>query len=261
MKQVYLLFASILFCCTYAVAQSGDVAGNDSIADENMLQTAHETDVLGHYELNIGDFSNLNVVDGLNVEYHCSQDSAGMVLFETTRDIAANILFENNKKGKLTIQKQFHQEDELQTGLPTIHVYARFLVEVTNAGDSTVRVLAPKPTVNFKASLIGNGRLVVRDLDCNKLEAAIKTGNGTLMLTGTCREAVFSNTGVGTILADGLETVDASCRFFGKGTTGVWVTGSLVVKGMFPGKLYYKGNPKKVRNFGMGVKVMKMPDE
>ncbi len=211
--------------------------------------------VLSRYELSVGDFTELSVVDGLNVNYKCDPDSAGTIVFETTAEIADQILFENNKKGKLSIEKQFHAEDEMVWGLPDITVYSRFLRSVSNSGDSTVRVLTVKPTINFKATVIGNGRLIITDIDCVKFDGAIKTGNGTLVASGRCDEASLVNTGVGAIQADRLRADAATCRFFGSGTTGVWATKSLIVKGMFPGKLYYKGVPEKLKNYAMGVKL------
>lgn len=271
MKKTYLFFALIagLFACVTASAQT-DAAGSSALlkqegplanTDFSATDVKNLPDGLGVYELNMGDFTHLNVVDGLNVVYHVQPDSAGIVSFVTTKDIASNILFSNNNKGKLTIEKSFHPEDSMKVGLPVVHVYGNFLTDVTNAGDSTVRVIAPKSVPKFNASLIGNGRLVVRDVDCEKLEAAIKTGNGTLTVTGRCKDANLKNTGVGTISADGLKAEKATCRFFGKGTTGVWAEKSLTVKGMFPGKVYYKGKPEKIHNYAAGVKVIPLEKE
>ncbi len=214
--------------------------------------------VLSRYELSVGDFTELSVVDGLNVNYNGVPASAGIAVFETTAAIANQILFENNKKGKLSIEKEFHPDDEMVWGLPDLTVYSRFLTSVTNSGDSTVRVITVKPTINFKATVIGNGRLIVSDIECVKFSGSIKTGNGTLVVSGKCDEASLVNTGVGAIQADRLESETANCRFFGSGTTGVWAQKSLVVKGMFPGKLYYKGEPKTIKNYAMGVKLFSL---
>lgn len=220
-------------------------------------QRAHRT---GAYDLKVADFSKIDLVDGFNVEYHCSDDSAGIIMFETTNDIASKILFEV-KKEKLVIQKAFHEAGQMQYGLPTLHVYSRFLTEVRNSGDSTLVVNSPKSTVKFKAEVIGNGRIVVRDIDCSKFDGAINTGNGTLVVSGTCTDATLTNTGVGTIQADNLKAERASCRFFGKGTTGVWATELLQVKGALPGKLYYRGKPEKIKNYSVGVKIIPMASE
>lgn len=254
MKKILSSLAIIIGLTLPAAAQNA--SGNKAHTADLVEGSAK----VGTYEVNVGDFENLNVVDGIEVELHCLPDSAGRVYFETSREVASGLIFTNNQKGKLTIEKQFHEEGQLVYNLPTIHVFTRFLTEVTNAGDSTVRVNNPKPCPKFKATLIGNGKLIVRDLDCNKVEGSIQTGNGTLVLSGTSKEVTLSNTGVGTILADDLQTTKATCKFFGKGTTGVWATDEITVKGMFPGKLYYKGNPQKIKNYGMGVKVIRMTD-
>ena len=120
------------------------------------------------FELDVKDFTQLSVEDGINVVYTSDDEAAGKVSFTTTKEIADKIIFENNGKGKLTIQKAFHDEGDMTTGLPTINVSSRFLKHVSNSGDSTVRVVGIRPTMEIKAVVIGNGRLVVRDIDCSK---------------------------------------------------------------------------------------------
>lgn len=213
---------------------------------------------VNRYELHVGEFDRLTVEDGINVDYYCSDDSAGYAVYETTRAIADQLIFDFSKKGRLMIQKQFHGEGELSVGLPVVKVYSKFLTRVQNSGDSTVRVLSVAPCPEFKATVIGNGHIVVKDINCTKFDGAIKTGNGQLIVTGKADKASFSNTGVGSIQADGLMANDVSCRFFGTGTTGVWVEDSLTIKGMFPGKLYYKGSPARKKNYSMGVKIYHM---
>lgn len=224
------------------------------IAAAMMFPAAAQETTVSDYELNVKDFSQLIVDDGINVEYRSDDDKAGTAIFTTSKDIADKIIFENNK-GKLKIQKTFHEENELVTGLPVITVYSRSLKEVKNNGDSTVRVLSMPPCLEFKASVVGNGRLVVRDVNCSKFDASIKTGNGTIVVSGKCESATFSNIGTGAIQADNLEAQNVSCRFLGTGTTGCWATDVLTVKGVMAGKLYYRDKPKRIRNYSVGVKI------
>lgn len=210
---------------------------------------------LKRYEVKVGDFTQLDVEDGFNVDYKCSHDSAGLAVFHTTPALADKIIFENNNKGKLSVEKPFYNEEKPIEGLPTITVYSRFLKEVRNSGDSIVRVVSIRPTMEVKATLIGNGRLVVHNLECSKVDGAIKTGNGTLVLSGRCENASLSNTGTGTIQADNLEAKKVSAQFFGTGTTGCWATELLKIKGVMAGKLYYRNKPEKIKNYSMGVKI------
>lgn len=233
------LFALFMMACT-------------SFASINVAYAAENG---SKYELDVKDFSQLVVDDGLNVVYKSSNDSAGIAVFTAPKSVADKILFENNKKGKLTIQKAFHEENEMVRDLPVITVYSKFLKEVKNEGDSMVKVIDLRPTTEFKAIVVGNGRLIVRGLECTKFDGSIKTGNGTLVVSGKCESAVLSNTGVGAIQADQLQAKDASCRFFGTGSTGCWVTDVLTVKGVMKGKLYYRDRPNRIRNYSVGVKV------
>ncbi len=217
-------------------------------------ETTGKPQTTKRYEVKVGDFTSLDIENSYNVDYKCSHDSAGLAVFVTTPDLADKIIFENNNKGRLSIEKPFRPEGSLDEGLPTITVYSRFLKDVRNAGDSTVRVLDVRPTMEIKATVIGNGRLVVRDLECEKVDGSIKTGNGTLVMSGKCQNATLSNTGTGTIQADNLEAEKVSVHFFGTGTTGCWATNQLKVKGVMAGKLYYRGKPK-IKNYSMGVKI------
>jgi hypothetical protein len=206
------------------------------------------------YELNVGEFSQLVVEGNINVDYKSDADLAGKAEFTATAAVADCIIFENNKKGKLTIQRTFVEGENADYVMPTVTVYSKFIKELKNSGDSTLRALAIRPTVEFKASVIGNGRLVVRDVDCSKFEGSIKTGNGTLVVSGKSEDTVLSNTGTGAIQADNLESKSVSCHFFGTGTTGCWAIDDLKVKGL-SGKLYYRDTPAKIRNYSMGVKI------
>lgn len=236
--RILSIIAAILVACGYAAAE----------------------EAIERYEIKVGNFNELSLVDGINVVYHCSEDSAGLAVFDASKNVADKLIFDTSKEGRLVIEKQFHEEQELVRDLPTVHVYSKFLTLVKNSGDSTLIVASVAPTQQFKAVIIGNGRIVVRDVHCNKFDGAIKTGNGQIVVSGKCDNASLSNTGVGNIQADALEAKEASCRFFGTGSTGVWATGTLIIKGMFPGNLYYKGTPKKIKNYSMGVKIHKLDE-
>lgn len=238
MKQLLLALTALVATAMAAFA--------DTPADSTQVK---------RYEAKVGDFTTLDIENSFNVDYKCSGDSAGLAVYYTTPGLADKIIFENNNKGRLSIEKPFRPEGELDEGLPTITVYSRFLKEVRNGGDSTVRVLSIRPTMEVKASVIGNGRMVVRGLECSKVDGAVKTGNGTLVLSGKCEDAILSNTGTGTIQADNLEAENVSAKFFGTGTTGCWPVKSLKIKGVMAGKLYYRGKPEKIRNYSMGVKI------
>lgn len=214
------------------------------------------------FQLNVGEFDELYVDNNVCVEYHCNPDSAGLAVYETTRELANVIIFDSSKKDRLTIQTQFApEEDSNVSGLPVIKVYSKFLNKVVNGGDSVVKVISPTAVPKFSAVIIGNGSMVITGLSCNDFSGAIKTGNGQIVVSGTCDKATLSNTGVGTIQADNLKAKTASCRFFGTGTTGIWVTDKLVIKGAFPGNLYYKGTPSSVKNYSIGVKVHHINDD
>ncbi len=204
------------------------------------------------YELNVKEFNELKVVEGINVDYVCSADSAGKAVFTTTADLASVLMFSNNN-GKL--EMQIATDGINYRNLPTVTVYSNFLTRVENSGDSTVRVISVAPCPRFKARLIGNGRLVVRDIKATTIEADIRTGNGTLIIGGKCDSAKFNTTGSGVIQADDVEAGDVKCTLAGTGSIGCWPSGKLTIIGAASGKVHYRGKPSEIKNLSIGVKA------
>ena len=73
------------------------------------------------YSLNVANFCELTVVDGVPVDYVCCADSAGMVVFSAEPGDASKITFSNNKE-HLRIQSA--ADDRPLKGLPRVRVYS-----------------------------------------------------------------------------------------------------------------------------------------
>lgn len=192
------------------------------------------------YELNVGTFSKLKVVNSANVVYISNPDSAGYARFRAPKAFADFFIASNNN-GTLKIETL-----PVSPGtdkLPTLYVYSEFLEDVQNAADSTLTVRSVAPCPRFKATQIGNGRLIVDDLRCTEIEGFLNTGNGTIVLTGTCTNARFKMVGTGLIQADDLKADNVNCSILGSGSIGCWPRFELGVKGIGSTKIYYKGNP------------------
>lgn len=213
---------------------------------------------LSRYELDVKDFTELKVIEGINVNYVCNPDSTGRAVFIATDELASVLMF-NNTKGRLEMQIATDGID--YKNLPTVTVYSKFLTKVENSGDSTVRVLNVASCPNFKARLIGNGRLIVKGIDVTYLDGSIDTGNGQLILYGKCESAKLSCTGTGTIQADELVSNETKCVMLGTGTIGCQALTSLNVVGASSGKVYYKGNPEQIKKRSVGVKIIPLDNE
>lgn len=207
-----------------------------------------------HYALNVKDFSELCVVDGINVDYVCMPDSAGYAVFDARPEVASQIMFEPSG-GKLKVQLASRDVDVDR--LPTVRVYSRYLTSVENSGDSLVRVLSLAPGPKFKATLMGNGRLSVRGVDANEASAVLATGNGQLVVTGRCSTAKLRLAGTGSIVADDLEADDVSCTVAGTGTIGCWAKNNLSASGLGSADVIYRGEPN-VRKRGIGLRVRRI---
>lgn len=206
------------------------------------------------YELNVGNFHELNVIDGINVDYRCNPDSTGLAVFTSVPDKASAFIF-NNKKGKLSMQ--ISTESIGVKDMPLVTVYSEYLTKVENSGDSTVRIVSVARGPKFAATLIGNGRLAVRDINFTELNAKFATGNGTLVFDGKCERANFTFMGTGVIQADGLEAQEVSVKAGGTGSIGVWAIKTLSLMGAGSTKVYYKGSPE-IKNRSVGIKAVEI---
>lgn len=214
--------------------------------------SAETSNALRRYELNVNDFDELKVIEGLRVDYSCNADSAGMVSFLATPDVASVLMF-NNNKGHL--EMQISTDGIAYTDLPVIKVYSRFLSKVENSGDSLVRILSLAPAPMLKLRLIGNGRLSVHGVDANTLDASLETGNGIIFVEGKALAAKYRVVGTGSIQVDDLKASQVKCTLLGTGFIGCSAAEMLNVVGGGTGKVYYHGDPV-IKNRTMGVKIL-----
>lgn len=205
-----------------------------------------------NYNLNVGEFSELRVSDGVNVDYTSDASKAGRACFECPSQQASMFMF-TNKGGKLTIQ--LAPDGIGAKNLPTISVYSKYLTKVENTSDSTVRVLSVTGAPKFEARLEGNGHLIVRGIDANEVKGSLRLGHGTLIMTGKCKEAKLNLTGTGVIQADELVAEEATVSAKGTGSVGVNATKSLGIFGMGSTSVYYVGDPT-IKNRSVGLKLM-----
>ena len=204
------------------------------------------------YELDVKDFTELKVTDGINVDYKCNPDSAGKAVFNTSPELASAIYFVPGKS-KLEIQLATKENGKYE-GLPTVTVYSNFLSKVENSGDSLVRVVSLAPGPKLKARVIGNGHMLVRNVKANQVDASIDTGNGTITIYGSTDHAQLSTTGKGNIQADALTANTVKCSLWGTGSIGCNPKDELSVMGAGSGTVYYKGKPT-IKNRSVGVKT------
>lgn len=215
----------------------------------NFTLTANAEDVSRRQMINVGEFTQLNVTDNICVDYVCSADSSGLAVFNGTSKDFSNFIFTNNGKGKLTVQTSLDSQK-----MPLLTVYSSSLQEVKNQGDSTVRVISLAKTPSFKIITTNRGRVIAHNLDVTTAEAKIATGNGNIIVDGTCTTFKARCVGKGEVQADHLKATDVSCTVYGTGTVGCYVDGgNLSVTGSGTGRVYYRGKPANVKVHKLGT--------
>lgn len=193
----------------------------------------------------VGEFTRLSLIDNINVNYSCNPDSAGLVVFNCSKEIADALIFSISTNGRLSIQ--VNDDFERLSNLPTLTLYSSTLDEAENAGDSILRISKLPPLKSFKVRLTDNGKVILRGVRASQLELQILSGKGKIIADGSCDDLSLRLVGTGEIQADKVKANNVSCRIMGTGSMGCDVNGGeLKVSGSGTGKVYYKGTPSKV---------------
>lgn len=204
------------------------------------------------YKLTLGNFTELKVNDPVNVEYNCSVDSIGQVYFVCDPSVVDKLMFTHNKKS-LSIQVA----DDYDGTLPLVKVYSTNLERVENGSDSTIIIASNRPTTTFKARVMGNGTIVINELETSTARLNIMTGRGQIRVAdGTAFKAKYSNVGTGTIQAGNLKATQVGCTISGTGSIDCTATETLTISGIGSGTVYYGGHPAKVSNRSIGIKAI-----
>lgn len=207
------------------------------------------------YEVNVGEFSKIKVTDSINVVYKCvSADGKGGLRSGTAKFAAparlADAFMFTNKNGQLRVEigTEYVNDPEL----PVLYLYSDYMVNVENGGVGEIIVENPAPCADFKAQVIGNGSIVVKNLRAGQCNATIDTGSGSIVINGKVKKSVFRIIGTGLIQADRLESSEVVCKIMGAGSIGCWPIDALSVSGIGSTKIYYKGDPLKIKKRGGG---------
>lgn len=193
------------------------------------------------FKLPVGQFSKIAVDDNVNVVYVGADGSPSRVTYEGDQKYAKAFII-THKGNKLRIQVETLYVDDPE--LPTLYVYSDFLENASLASESTLTLKSVAPGSKLDLSVMGNGSIVAEKIKATKVGASIKSGNGTISISGHCQTATFNMLGNGTIQADRLEATTVTCKMLGQGSIGCWPTEELKVRGIGNTKIYYKGSPK-----------------
>ena len=193
------------------------------------------------FTLPVGQFSKLSVDDNVNVVYMGADGSASRVTYNGDQKYARAFII-THKGNKLRIQVETMYVDDPE--LPTLYVYSDFLESASLSAESTLTLKSVAPGSELDLSLMGNGAINAEKIRATKVSAAIKSGNGTITVSGNCQHADFTMIGNGTIQADRLEATTVNCKMLGNGSIGCWPVNTLKIRGIGNTKIYYKGKPE-----------------
>ena len=219
-----------------------------------LFVSAEDNSEIVEYKINVQDFSELTVVDGVRVDYKALPDSAGMAVFSCSSDMASNIMF-SNKKNKLTIETS--ADEAPLVGVPLVRVYSNTLRAVVNSGDSLTRLVSVAPISYMKIQEMGNGRVEAYGIETQSVDASVDTGNGTVVVTGNTHKASLRNVGTGEVDATKLITDEAKVFIFGPGPVDCNVKDHITVYGMGSGRVRSHNANAKISRRSIGVKIEK----
>lgn len=213
------------------------------------------------YVVHVDEFQELQIRNGINVIYRCNPDSAGKAVFYATPDMTSRLIF-SNPKGKLKIELSKEEKDlDTLRGIPTVTVYSSILTKAENRGDSLLIVEHPSAGPMLKLKVEGNGRLSASDVHVTTLEASVSAGNGEITVWGKCKDAKYSITGKGKILADRLTSTNVRCNLFGSGQVNCFVNGGdITVQGISGATINYRGRPANIKNRSTKAKLVNLDE-
>lgn len=192
------------------------------------------------FKLPVGQFSKISVDDNVNVVYVGADGSPSRVAYEGDQKYAkAFIISQKGNKLRIQVETLFVDDPEL----PVLYLYSDFLENASLSSEATLTLKSVAPGSKLDLSVMGNGSIVAENIHATKIGASIKSGNGTITISGHCQTANFNMLGNGTIQADRLEAVTVNCKMLGQGSIGCWPTEELKVRGIGNTKIYYKGKP------------------
>lgn len=192
------------------------------------------------FKLPVGQFSKISVDDNVNVVYVGADGSPSRVTYEGDQKYAkAFIISQKGNKLRIQVETLFVDDPEL----PVLYLYSDFLENASLSSEATLTLKSVAPGSKLDLSVMGNGSIVAENIHATKIGASIKSGNGTITISGHCQTANFNMLGNGTIQADRLEAVTVNCKMLGQGSIGCWPTVELKVRGIGNTKIYYKGKP------------------
>jgi len=192
-------------------------------------------DKAADYKLNVQNFCELTVVDGVGVDYVCLPDSAGWAVFSCPPKTDAD-------------------ESPIR-GIPRVRLYSASLRKVTNSGDSLLRLSTSVPVSDFSIHIIGNGVVRASNVRADNVDVRISAGCGHVYIDGTARRCTARNVGTGLIEASRLRCEEFSCFVVGPGNIHCRPSAMLKVYGAGSGIVYYHTTPAAIKKRGLGVKA------
>lgn len=196
-------------------------------------------------------FNKIRIYSNVNVKFYNSADKVFSISYP----------FVNNEQDSLlvTIENETLtiSTNDNSCFSDTVVINGSKLISVENAYEGTLSIDSIKNVDRFKATLQGNGRIVIQSVQTDELEASIITGNGLIEIkSGHCSKIKGRIIGTGTIIM--METTSVKTVLSGVGTGTIFcpITNELKITDLGTTKILYKGIPQ-IKRRGM-VKLYKI---
>lgn len=176
------------------------------------------------------------------------------------------IYFESEEQGK-GINIRGKHETKVRISAPAVHT-----LHTSSSGDILlVNGLNTDGLVRVESSSAGEiegsgisceelvieassaGDIELKNVACNNLQVEASSA-GDVSLSGTCRMAKLEASSAGEIDADDLKADAVIAEASSSGDVSCYAVESLEASASSAGKVYYKGDPKQIRNHSKGVK-------
>ena len=200
----------------------------------------------------IADFSEVSILNGINVVYTQNATLAGKVRVYAPE--GKDVVSITSKNGQLSVRygKGYNRD----FGVIMVYVYSKELSKVSCSMGGNFTAEGMVSGNKLKLKVLGQSQIRCKNIVYDEVSAKRGLGNGDILLAGKAKETTYTIIGSGEINADNLIADDVTCKILGRGDIGCHVDKNITVRSLGKGAAYCKG---ELKISGENNKIRVMP--
>ena len=204
----------------------------------------------------IADFSEVSILNGINVVYTQSESQAGKVRVYAPE--GNDVVSITSKNGLLSIR--YGRGYKRDFGVIMVYVYSKELNKVNCSMGANFTAEGMVSGSKLKLKVLGQSQIRCKNIIYDEVSAKRGLGSGDILLSGKAKDATYTIIGAGEINADNMIADDVTCKILGRGDVGCHVDKNITVRSLGKGAAYCKGE-LKISGENNKIRVMPAKEE